>query len=534
VSKITRIKPDTTENLSSFGLRETIAFAQSEELSLAEEPLPLPLTGDIIPLDRWIPAPETGRKLIFSGKRMRARAAIRLNLHSLDGLRKTTIQAGDSLYMTAAPVSEAGGTRWFLEDRDGFTGFVLLQRGFLKENPALEDDPIVSEVALLKSVAATQERSTLTLEDSLVNYFDRTTVTIYANVANATHGETTVEVLGSGDGSQANQKFSLKKPPLTYVSAATPSGTESALDVRINGVLWDQAASLYGLEDRDKAYIVRLEDDGKTTLIFGDGTSGSRLLSGQENVVATYRSGIGLDGEVGAGSLTLMQIRPFGVRSVSNPLPASGAANPEQRDQARTNAPITVLTLERIVSLRDFEDFTRAFAGVGKAQATTLWNGETNLVHLTVATAKGEPLDPSSTLYTNLRQAIDNARDPNLPVVVQGHTRVLFRVKARMLVDSHFIFDDVKQQVEAMLLEEFSFERRQFGQAVTSAAVIAAIQQIEGVVAVDLDSLYRDGQAAALNPVLVAGLANRIGSTYFPAELLIVHPFGVELTEMIP
>jgi predicted phage baseplate assembly protein len=229
-----------------------------------------------------------------------------------------------------------------------------------------------------------------------------------------------------------------------------------------------------------------------------------------------------------------MQIRPFGVRSVSNPLPASGAANPEQRDQARTNAPITVLTLERIVSLRDFEDFTRAFAGVGKAQATTLWNGETNLVHLTVATAKGEPLDPSSTLYTNLRQAIDNARDPNLPVVVQGHTRVLFRVKARMLVDSHFIFDDVKQQVEAMLLEEFSFERRQFGQAVTSAAVIAAIQQIEGVVAVDLDSLYRDGQAAALNPVLVAGLANRIGSTYFPAELLIVHPFGVELTEMIP
>jgi hypothetical protein len=534
VSKITRITPDGIENLSSFGLRETTVFAQSEELPLAEEPLPRSLANEVIPLDRWIPAPAAGRKLIFSGRRMRARASIRLNLHSPDGLRKTTIQPGDSLYLTAAPVSEPGGTRWFLEDRNGFMGFTLLQRAFLKEEPALKADPIASEVAVLKSVDETEERTTLTLEDALVNYFDRTTVSIYANVADATHGETTVEVLGSGDGSQANQTFSLKKPPLTYISATNASGAESTLDLRINGILWDEAASLFGLGKRDKVYTVRLEDDGKTSLTFGDGTSGSRLPSGQENVVATYRSGIGLAGEVGAGSLSLMQIRPFGVRSVSNPLPASGAADPEQRDQARTNAPVTVLTLDRIVSLRDFEDFTRAFAGVGKAQATMLWNGETNLVHLTVATAKGDPLDPSSTLYTNLRQAIDNARDPNLPVVIQGYTRVLFRLQAKILVDSHYVFETVKGQVEAMLQAQFSFENRQFGQPMTSAAVIAAIQQIQGIVAVDLDLLYREDQAASLNTVLAAAIASRVGTTYYPAELLVVHPYGVTLTELIP
>ena len=534
VSKITRITPDGTENLATFGLRETTVFAQSEELALADEPLPRPLMGDQIPLDRWIPAPEVGRKLVFSGKRMRARASIRLILHSPDGLRKTTIQPGDSLFTTAAPVSEPGGTRWFLEDRNGFAGFVLLQRAFLKEEPALKDDPIASEVAILKSVAETEERTTLTLEDALVNYFDRTTVSIYANVADATHGETTVEVLGSGDGSQANQVFTLKKPPLTYVSATNASGAESTLQLRVNGVLWDESSSLFGLGRRDKVYTVRIEDDGKTSLTFGDGASGSRLPSGQENIVATYRSGIGLAGEVGTGSLSLMQIRPFGVRSVTNPLAASGAADPEQRDQARTNAPITVLTLERIVSLRDFEDFSRAFAGVGKAQATTLWNGETNLVHLTVATAKGDPLDPSSTLYTNLRQAIDNARDPNLPVVLQGYTRVLFRLKAKILVDNRYVFETVKTQVETMLLDQFSFEKRQFGQATTSATVVAAIQQIEGIVAVDLDLLYREDQPESLNPILVAATASLVGKAYFPAELLTVHPYGVTLTEMIP
>jgi predicted phage baseplate assembly protein len=327
--------------------------------------------------------------------------------------------------------------------------------------------------------------------------------------------------------------FTLKKPPLTYVSATNASGAESTLQLRVNGVLWDQAPSLFGLGRRDKVYTVRLDDDGKNRLTFGDGASGSRLPSGQENVVATYRNGIGLAGEVGAGSLSLMQIRPFGVRSVTNPLPASGAADPEQRDQARTNAPITVLTLERIVSLRDFEDFSRAFAGVGKAQAATLWNGETNLVHLTVATAKGDPLDPSSTLYTNLRQAIDNARDPNLPVVLQGNTRVLFRLQAKLLVDQRYVFEAVKAQVESMLLDQFSFEKRQLGQATTSAAVVAAIQQVEGIVAVDLDLLYREDQAEALNLVLVAAAASRVDKAYFPAELLTVHPYGVTLTEMI-
>ncbi len=53
-----------------------------------------------------------------------------------------------------------------------------------------------------------------------------------------------------------------------------------------------------------------------------------------------------------------------------------------------------MLTLDRIVSLRDFEDFARAFAGIGKAQATWLWDGERRLVHLTVAASNGGAVRP--------------------------------------------------------------------------------------------------------------------------------------------
>ena len=42
---------------------------------------------------------------------------------------------------------------------------------------------------------------------------------LYGNVVRATHGETRFEVLGSGDAGKAFQAFTLKQPPLTWVSA---------------------------------------------------------------------------------------------------------------------------------------------------------------------------------------------------------------------------------------------------------------------------------------------------------------------------
>ena len=48
-----------------------------------------------------------------------------------------------------------------------------------------------------------------------------------------------------------------------------------------------------------------------------------------------------------------------------------------------------MLTLGRIVSLEDYEDFARAFAGIEKALATWMWSGEKRGVFVTVAGAKG-------------------------------------------------------------------------------------------------------------------------------------------------
>ena len=276
---------------------------------------------------------------------------------------------------------------------------------------------------------------------------------------------------------------------MTYVSAPTATGARSTLSVRVDTVEWEEVPSLFGLDPRREAYTVRLEDDGSTRVIFGDGRMGARLPSGTENVSASYRSGIGPEGNVRAGSLTLLQTRPLGVREVTNPLPATGGAPPEALEDARANAPLTVLTLERIVALKDFEDFARAFAGIGKAAAVTLWNGRANTVHVTVGGADGEPLDPGAALFANLTGAIDASRDPSMEVFLQSFVSRDFTVAATILVAPRFEAGAVLAAAGSALRETFAFARRAFGQSVTAAEVITALQSVRGVEAVDLDRL---------------------------------------------
>jgi predicted phage baseplate assembly protein len=140
---------------------------------------------------------------------------------------------------------------------------------------------------------------------------------------------------------------------------------------------------------------------------FGDGVHGTCLPTGSGNVEARYRVGLGTAGNVKAEQISMLLTRPPGLKAVTNPVAASGGTNAEAGDEARRNAPLRVRTLDRIVSLRDFEDFAAAFTGIGKAQAVWLWDGEQRMVHLTVAGTDGAPLDPNAALYRNLLAAID-------------------------------------------------------------------------------------------------------------------------------
>jgi hypothetical protein len=464
-------------NLAPFPVRTTAAFVQSQPQTLAEYPITdaIPAGTQALMLNGLVPGLSPGRAVAVSGTRSDA--------------------------------------------------------------PAVT----VSEVVILQDIVHDGGFTTLEFTAGLQFGYQRPTVTLTANVVAATQGRTiaVTEVLGNGDASQVNQSFTLKSSPLTYVPAATPSGARSTLQVRVNDMLWTEVPSLYGLGPNDRVYITRRSDDGTTTVIFGDGVTGARLPTGQQNIAATYRTGIGTGGNVAAGSLSILQTRPAGIRGVTNPLPAGGGADPEDLDHARSNAPLTVLTLDRIVSLEDYEDFAAAFAGIGKAQAIPFFDGETGLVHLTVAGIEGAPVDPTSQLFLSLSAAIDAARDPVQQARIGSYRSVLFHLAAEVILDvPRYVAADILAAVDAALVAAFSFDRRGFGQPVTSAEIIAAIQAVPGVIATDLRKLYRDddptgpGQATPA-AVLPAAYAARQNGIIVPAELLLLNPIGFSITEKL-
>src|SRR6185312_6784198 len=165
-----------------------------------------------------------------------------------------------------------------------------------------------------------------------------------------------------------------------------------------------EADSLADLGPRDHSYTTETDDTDKTTLIFGNGQYGARLPTGVENVKAIYRTGIGKPGNVRAGQITLLATKPLGVKSVVNPSAASGGADRESRDSARRNVPLALLALDRLVSVEDYEDFARTYAGIGKASAARISNGSRQLVHLSILGADNIPIATNSDLYLNLLQ----------------------------------------------------------------------------------------------------------------------------------
>jgi hypothetical protein len=389
-----------------------------------------------------------------------------------------------------------------------------------------------SEVMEISEVLIEKGFTTLIFEKELEFKYIRNTVTINANVAPATHGETVSEILGSGDSRKTFQSFYLSHKPLTYISASTPSGIESTLEVRVNDILWKEVFSLYGHGHYEHIYIVRTEDNGKTLIQFGDGKTGARLPSGKENVHAKYRKGSGLEGLVKAGQLKLLMTRPYGVKDVINPLDADSADEPESLDNARMNSPLKVLTLDRIVSLRDYEDFARSFTGIAKALGTWTWDGQARGAFITAAGPKGAEITTKSKVYENLLTALKKSGDPSIPVMVKSYSKALFKLSANIKIDPDYIDEKVLNEVKTELIKHFSFEMRDFGQQVSLSEVMAVIQSVSGVVSVDVDTLERiDGKGSdGLKQPLIAEVpkAGAEGDA-LAAEMLLIDENSINL-----
>ena len=390
----------------------------------------------------------------------------------------------------------------------------------------------MSEAMTLLNAVLTGGGTELTFSPSLQDAYKRDTVTVYANVARATHGETVHEILGSGAARAAHQRFTLNHVPLTFVGANTESGAAAALEVRVNDLLWHEAPTLFESNPDERAYVLRAGEDGAGTVQFGDGRRGARLPTGQDNVRAVYRKGIGAAGNLKAGQLPQLLTRPLGLKAVSNPLPAAGGVDADSVDNARRNMPLGVRTLGRVVSIRDYEDYARAYTGIAKAQAAVLNTRAGRTVFITVA--GDAAAQPPPTTLAKLLSALKQNGDPLVHCELAAYREAGFRVALRIKRKPDYDGKRVLAAVEAALRTAFSFDARNFGQIVARSEVIAVAQEADGVAGVDLDRFYR-GTAVTLADRLTPAAATVDGQgNGVAAEVLMLDPGPLDYLEEMP
>lgn len=403
---------------------------------------------------------------------------------------------------------------------------VVVSGTTLSQQPSANNaaGPPAAEVGTLQEVMVTGGFTVITLAAPLNNLYLRSSVSINANVASATHGQTVSETLGSGDGTQQFQSFVLHQSPLTYIQADTTTGSTSTLKVYVDGVQWTEVPYFYGHGATEHIFITSQDDDGVTTVTFGDGNTGSRLPTGTANVTASYRFGIGTAGLVNASQLTQLMSRPLGVRSVNNPLPSTGAADAEDLDDGRGNATLAIMTLGRVVSLEDYQDFALAFPGIGKALATWTWDGQMRVVVLTVAGANG-PIASTDSILTTLQESIATYSEPGVSVYLFPYTPLYFNLNATVQISPSYQVALVQPAIEAALRQTFSFQARGFGQPVYQSEVIAAIQDVAGVVDVVV-STYNTSDPSQTPQQQIAATVPQAGSRnqIVPAQLLTLDP----------
>ncbi|OLL27489.1 hypothetical protein BTH42_32105 [Burkholderia sp. SRS-W-2-2016] len=389
-----------------------------------------------------------------------------------------------------------------------------------------------AEVAIVKSCRPSGNDTLILFARAVSISFRSTRLSIAANAVSASHGDTPpggAELLGSSSATIAMPRFALKRSPLTYLASADARGYEPAIDVRVGNRLYDEAPTLFGKDSADRVCHVKRLRDGSSEVMFA-----GRLATGVNNVTALYRTGGGLAGNLKSGRLTTVMTPVLGVPKAANLVPAEGGSDAEGIEDLRSGATQSIRTLDRVVSLADYEAFARTRRGVGKALATELQTRMRSVVCLTIATTTFAPPTAGSDIVSSLRDALALVSPPGRSVRIEGFTTLVATIVAALAIASGYRREDVEAKARAVLRDRFAALQRRFGEALHRSAVLAALQSVEGVLAARLDTFALPDGPAERDGRLLCPIPHIDKGQFVAAGLLVVDADAVQFVEMAP
>ena len=298
------------------------------------------------------------------------------------------------------------------------------------------------------------------------------------------------EVIGTSNG-ESSQVFKLSKTPVI----------ERSVTLTVNGITYTQVPYLIDYQNYDPVFSTYTNAQGVTYVVFGDNVSG-RIPPVNAQITATYRIGGGASGNVGVNTIKFILTNGVSGLSVLNQFisssdsgAASGGGDFESTDAIRVNAPLSLRTLERAVSLSDYANL--CIKG-GAAKAVAIADVYTSVtVYFAPFGDKGVNLDgttPSNVFnntVTTLRAYLNNKIPANTTITFQPPSYVNTLIDADITVLPQYKQSLVLSEVTAKLDTLFQFDNVIFADRVTINDITSAINSVPGVAFVEPTKIVR-------------------------------------------
>lgn len=318
------------------------------------------------------------------------------------------------------------------------------------------------------------------------------------------------EQVGVSNG-QVNQTFKLLNSNVISKS----------ISVTISGLAYQNVQYLIDYQGYDPVFSTYTNANGETYIVFGDSISG-RIPPNNATIYVDYRTGGGAEGNVAANTIKYILTNAVAGLSVNNQYvspsvtgAASGGANAESTDSIRINAPLSVRSLNRAVSLSDYASLVIQVTGVAKATATAdVYSSVT--VFFAPYGDKGVEIDgvtPSAifnTLSTEVKKYLIDKIPANTTVTTQPPTYVDVNVTASVTVLPQYRQTLVTSAVKAIVNELLQFDNVAFGDRLTVQDFYTAISSVPGVAYANISKLVRNDQDLTYtitNKVLASNVA---------------------------
>ena len=296
------------------------------------------------------------------------------------------------------------------------------------------------------------------------------------------------------------------------------------LEGTLNGMttVWTARQDLLEGDANSPNFVVEVESNGAATLRFGDDVNGKNPEAAT-SFSASYRIGNGTAGNLGAENLVVIATEAP-IDSVINPLPACGGVDPETNEQIRRRAPQAFLTLDRAVTMPDYEALAESNSQVSQAIATLRWTGSWYTVFVGAEPHGGGNLSPA--LEKNLKTSLERYRLAGQDLQLQSPQYVSLEIELRVSVNPNYFQSHVEQSLLAVLGNGvlpngqkglFYPDSFTLGQAVYLSPIYAAVRSVAGVLSVTATKFqpqgvnsprYLSAGTIKLGPFQVARLEN--------------------------